>query len=384
MKNLALLATYLMSAGFLSLNSVLAEGPRLGPDSVIALASLEEGQAVLTNRDDFIQALSDFDRAARLKTDRPVTESEFLVFLGRNVRSWSATESNKLARVCRNVSEKLTGWNLPLPPTVLLVKTSGAEEGQAAYTRQNAIILPEHMARDSDRSLADTLLHELFHVMSRHQPELRKNLYRLIGFTPINDVLYPIELRERKITNPDGYQTGWLINVTNQNQVLPTIPILYANQARYDPKRGGEFFDYLVFKLLVITNENNRWQPSLAGGSPQLLEAQQAPGFMDQVGKNTGYIIHPDEILADNFVMLLNGETNVPSPAIIAGMKSILSGSTAAETLKQYLVLPQPEPDTGGNARIARLAVLDRLSRVSDGQQYGFQITQGVDLPTGR
>jgi hypothetical protein len=106
--------------------------------------------------------------------------------------------------------------------------------------------------------------------------------------------------------------------------MLPTIPILYADQERYDPKRGGEFFAYLVFKLMVITNANGNWQPLLAQGQPQLLEPQKVEGFFDQIGRNTGYIIHPDEILAENFVLMLNGETNVPSPKIIEGMRSVL------------------------------------------------------------
>ena len=324
--NVALLlgATVWLTVGFLSSQCAQAEVPRGGADSVITCAGVEEGQAVLTHRDDFIAALSGFDRAARLKTDRPVAEGEFLEFLGRSVRSWSIAESNKLTRVSGKVLAQLAGWNVPLPPTMLLVKTSGEEEGQAAYTRQHAIILPQHLVRDPEPALEQTLLHELFHVLSRHQPELRTNLYRVIGFKPVAPIDYPTELRERKITNPDGFHTGWLISVTNQNQELAAIPILYASQDHYDPNKGGEFFDYLVFKLLVVTNQSERWLPSLVGGRPQLLDPRPTPGYLNQVGRNTGYIIHPDEILAENFVKLINGVTNVPSPAVIAGMRSVL------------------------------------------------------------
>jgi hypothetical protein len=140
--------------------------------------------------------------------------------------------------------------------------------------------------------------------MSRHEPDLRKRLYRVIGFEPVNSIEYPGQLKDRKITNPDGFETGWSINITNGNQTLPTVPILYADQERYDSKRGGEFFAYLVFKLMVIRNENGSWQPLLVDGHPQLLDAQKAQGFFEQVGRNTGYIIHPDEILAENFVLM--------------------------------------------------------------------------------
>ena len=32
---------------------------------------------------------------------------------------------------------------------------------------------------------------------------------------------------------------------------------------------------------------------------------EKEPAFLDKIGKNTNYIIHPDEILADNFVRLV-------------------------------------------------------------------------------
>lgn len=303
---------------------LLGEDLRLAADTHIVFAGIDDARTVLTHRDNFIAALSEFDRAARMKTDQEVTEAEFLAFVGRNALSWSLAETNKLRQVLQNAAEKLTGWNVPLPPTVLVIKTSGAEEGQAVYTRQNAIVLPQQKMGSTEREIEASILHELFHIMSRHDLELRKRLYRLIGFEQVNSIDYPSELKDRRITNPDGYETSWFINVIRGNQTLPTIPILYANQERYDPKRGGEFFAYLVFKLMVITNENGNWQPLLVHGQCQLLDPQNVQGFFEHVGRNTGYIIHPDEILAENFVLMLNGETNVPSPEIIEGMRSLL------------------------------------------------------------
>jgi hypothetical protein len=180
------------------------------------------------------------------------------------------------------------------------------------------------MLLGSERHLENKMLHELFHLMSRHNPELKKRLYRVIGFEPVNSIEYPGQLKDRKITNPDGYETGWFIIVTNGNQTLPTIPVLYADRERYDSQRGGEFFAYLVFKLMVITNADGSWQPLLVDGQPQLFHPQKVQGFFEQVGRNTGYIIHPDEILAENLVLLLNNETNLPSPEIIEGMRSVL------------------------------------------------------------
>jgi hypothetical protein len=60
------------------------------------------------------------------------------------------------------------------------------------------------------------------------------------------------------------------------------------------------------------------------GLSPRLVDVRKVSGFMEQVGKNTRYIIHPEEILADNFVLLILEERNVPSPDIINKIRMVL------------------------------------------------------------
>jgi hypothetical protein len=61
-----------------------------------------------------------------------------------------------------------------------------------------------------------------------------------------------------------------------------------------------------------------------------LFEPSQVPGFSEQVGQNTKYIIHPEEILADNFVFLLNGRINLPSPRVVESMGRILQAAAEA------------------------------------------------------
>ena len=47
----------------------------------VRFASVSEGAEILGSKDDFIQRLSAFDRAARMKTDRSVDENEFAEFV---------------------------------------------------------------------------------------------------------------------------------------------------------------------------------------------------------------------------------------------------------------------------------------------------------------
>jgi hypothetical protein len=59
-------------------------------------------------------------------------------------------------------------------------------------------------------------------------------------------------------------------------------------------------------------------------GKPMLYSFKELSGFIEQVGKNTNYIIHPEEILADNFKLLIKGDSNVLSPEIIERLREAL------------------------------------------------------------
>jgi hypothetical protein len=323
MNTLKTFRTSLLLAVFSTVMSSLGAGIPLGTNAVIEFAGPETGRTLLTNRDEFIAALSPFDRRARKKSSQEVAEKEFVEFVGKSVLPWSAAETNAIGASLASMVPRVAPWNLPLPPKIWLIKTTGQEEGDACYTRANAIILPEREVRSAGPGLEGIILHELFHVLSRHNPKMREQLYHIIGFRRVNEIELPPALKDRKITNPDGVQNGWSITVTNQNKELPAVPILYASTEHYDVQKGGEFFNYLVFKLLVIESEQGRFRPKMVGKEPELLDPSEAGGFRDQIGQNTGYIIHPDEILADNFEQLMRGTTNQRTPRITEEMKKV-------------------------------------------------------------
>jgi hypothetical protein len=315
--------SWLALAGWLFALGVAAQEVKLGDSVAVVLAGEAEARSLLATRDEFVRALSPFDRAGRLKRGQEVSESEFLEFASRSARAWLPAEGQRVTAILRSIAGKLAPWKLPLPGKIWLIKTSGEEEGRAAYTRQNAIVIPANYLGKTDPALEDTLVHEVFHVLSRHDPALRSALYRIVGFQAIGEIEYPVELRARKITNPDGVQTGWSITVTNQGEALPVVPILHATPPGYDAVKGGEFFQYLAFRLLVVEKAGNRWQPRLMDGRPQLLDTNTVTGFFEQTGKNTSYVIHPDEVLAVNFVFMINGRQDLPTPRVVEEMRRV-------------------------------------------------------------
>jgi hypothetical protein len=321
-------AFHLVSASCLSVlaansTALAATEIPLGEGSVLRFADVAEGVAAVTKRDDYIRQLSPFDRQVRPKTDRAVSEDEFVKFLGSHVLPWTAQDLQKLVPLVTDLARKIAPWKLPLPEVVLLVKTSGGEEGAAAYCRGPAIILPKNMVDGPSSKLMNILPHELFHVLSNQNPELRQALYATIGFQPCNEVALPESLAPRKITNPDAPLNNHFISVSQEGKMIELMPVLFANAPRYDAARGGNLFAYLTFRLLEVENVGGQRQPVLVGGQPVLLDPAAVPGYHEQIGRNTKYIIHPEEVLADNFVYLIDAKPNLPSPQVVKGMADV-------------------------------------------------------------
>ena len=296
--------------------------------TTLSFATVEEGKRVLTSRDDYVERMSAFDRAARLKTDRVVSEREYLEFVGKAVVAWEEAEKEKVYLAMEGVEEELKKMALPFPKKIWLIKTTGQEEGNAAYTRANAIVFPEKFLEGGAPWVQRVLCHELFHVLSRANRELREKCYAAIGFEKCDELEFPEELAGRKLTNPDAPRNEHCLKVKIDGEEQWVIPILFSKEEKYDPEKGGEFFRYLQFKLVVVERAEEGMSVEVVreGEKAKLLDAGEVTGFLEQVGENTTYLIHPEEILADNFVLLVTGKRDVPSPEVVEKLGKVLAG----------------------------------------------------------
>jgi hypothetical protein len=311
----------------LSIESIYAQ-VNIGPKTTVIFATIQEAKEILISRDDFIQSMSPFDRASRIKTDREISEIEYLEFIGNSVLDWNASEKEKIIIAFQGIQKSLGNYSWLIPENLILIKTTGNEEGKAAYTRSNAIIFPKTDLIAPVSKIQQTICHELFHIISRTNPELREKLYAAIGFIRCDELEFPAELKSRKITNPDAPQNNHCINIRFQGKPYWAIPILFSDSEKYSMSRGGEFFDYLQFQFLLVEHPNNSStvKPIYANRKPKLVESRQIFGFFEQIGNNTEYIIHPEETIADNFMFLILERQNLPSPEIINKLKELLKG----------------------------------------------------------
>ena len=307
---------------------VLADVPLGG--SRVHFATQSEGRQILTERDEFIRHLGPFDRSARMKTDKAVSEDEFLRFVRRNVLDWTEEERQTVQVAVEAIQPLLRDLPLSLPRIVQLIKSTGAEQGYATYTQGTAIVLHEADIGKSQKELQRLICHELFHILSRSNPGLRERLYGIIGFRKCNEIDLPSELKRRKLTNPDAPRNDYFIRLQINGRESLAVPILLSSVETYDVRRGGEFFAYIQLQFLVVekSGASQNFRIVYEGSSPKVVGLQSIAGFLEQVGRNTDYIIHPEEILADNFALLVLDGHDVASPEILQKMKAALTRKT--------------------------------------------------------
>lgn len=291
--------------------------------SVYGFASPEEAATLLGRVDRFTSRLSRFDMQCRLQTRADVTREQFLAFASQQALPWTDQDRQKIEPLMAEIIAKLRPYTMRFPDYVLLIKTTGKEEAGAAYTRRPGIILPRDKLNLPAARLQRLLVHELFHLFSSADQPLRTRMYESIGFVSYGAVALPKAWEQRRITNPDGPVEAF-IKVEVDGQTLTVAPILFAKTAEYDPSTSASLFESMKLWLMPVDAARTQPLPLLQGKDPWLLEPGSVKSYFDQIGRNTNYIIHPDEILADNFVHLVFGTEDLPSPHIVDRLEALL------------------------------------------------------------
>lgn len=267
--------------------------------------------------DSYSGSFSKFDMEGRMQQKGDFTEQDYLTLAAKEVRNWDEDERNQLANAFKEIETFIKDNNITfhLPDTIMVIKTHGQEEfGAAGYTRGNAIIL-----NADDQSVGTGLVaHELFHVFSRHNSATRDSIYSVFGFKKCNPISVTAALDSLNITNPDCPVIEHYITVDGEDMVL----ILYSNS----PYNGGSVFEkYVTVSLLAIEEKRGLMQPKIRNYKPIIYDFQDKMKIFEQVGFNTPYLLHPEEISAEHFTYLIT-KKKVKQPEYVERMKKILQG----------------------------------------------------------
>ena len=120
--------------------------------TTLVFASKDQAAEFLGQEDEYTKSLSGVDRRIRMQAAEDPGDEAFREHAVDAARNWSPEELTALNAAWDQVTERLKNLRAQLPEEVLMIRTSGAEESNAAYTRRNAIILPEKaLARDPSK-----------------------------------------------------------------------------------------------------------------------------------------------------------------------------------------------------------------------------------------
>lgn len=298
---------------------------------IILLDSTQASLAIIDDdMEGFFDQVTVTEMCIQLKKNFPANTSrkqvvqEYQNFLKTDVANFTPEEIEfvkstfeKVKQISNDISPNI------FPNQIELIKTKARHYGPSVYyTRENRIIIPQNeLERGDPGSFLQVMFHELFHIYSRLNPEAKKALYQLIGFHKINTSMAELQmtdsLRKRILLNPDGIDFTYAIQLKDtKDNPFQALPIIAANTFGYKPEKTA-FFSYLSFNLYRIEAlQGGGFRVVTNADGTSTLSLQTQPDFFEQIKDNTQYIIHPDEIMADNFTLLALSMTDDPKHSL--------------------------------------------------------------------
>ena len=286
--------------------------------SIVLCDSTKAAELIISdNTDDFFGKITRTDICLQMKKNfgpeygQNDIAGAYLSFLQKDVTNFSSEEMNLMVKIMKE-AKKLCDKVSPevFPTNIQLLKARSRNYGNSVYyTRENCIVIPEYELKNkSYDGLLSVMLHEVFHVYSRLNPEKRVKLYELIGFRHLehNATLeIPEPLKSQILLNPDGTDIAYYINLKlEDSSEVKAIPIIYSKTPTFDPKQPA-FFKYMNFELFEIKPMPRGYAVQINKDGSSTRSLSKSSDFNRQIRDNTRYIIHPDEIMADNFMFLM-------------------------------------------------------------------------------
>ena len=265
--------------------------------------------SIIAEKDKYIGNFSEFDLQSRLGTSEKASMEEFLEFLSHQTLDWTNSEREKVERVFEELENAYSPYKECMLDNIMLIKTTGREESDAAYTRRNCIYIPLSMIRWPYKEFKELIAHEFFHIISTNNPKLRNSWYAKLGFVACPELEVPKEYENLYVTNPDTIEKNCYIEFQDNGTPIKAVPFLYSAK----PYRGGYFFHYFRFTFLVSEVKNNRCFPIYKEKRPKFINApQKLYDLCEEIDPyNNQHRLHPEEIIAYYWSLLPFSESEL-------------------------------------------------------------------------
>ena len=269
-------------------------------------ANLEEAQKLFLSNTKYLNNFSQYDLDYKLNKKNATLE-EYKSFAVNQILEFSDKEKNLISNQITKMEKTLEKQKMSLPfnEEIIFIKSTQKEEcGSLAYTHATQIYLGEkiiNMMEEKDNILIQfevekVFWHELFHCITRSNNVFRKDMYKIINFTVTEkDFIIPKSIYDISISNPDvEYHDSFATFKINGKDIDCYMVLTISKPFE---KTGDCFFNFMQCSIVPIDSKGEFYLPN------------EAENFWEIFGRNTSYVIDPEECLADNFsYAILNEE----------------------------------------------------------------------------
>lgn len=220
------------------------------------------------------------------------TLEEFKVLAQKQGDEFTEEEKQGIDETLKRIEERFReiGFHYPSDLEIVFVKNKMMDEfGAVAYTHKNEIYLEGenlNFMLGIPGLLDGTIAHELFHILSRNDPEFRQKMYDIFGFTIADEPEFSPEIRDILGSNPDveAFDSYAMFNI-NGEMTKGVVVTLLKNPY----SEGAYLFDNLSTGIVPYDNPN------------MYYTIDEVSNFWDVFGENSNYVIATEEGIADNF-----------------------------------------------------------------------------------
>ena len=268
-------------------------------------ADLKEAQNLYLSNTKYLNNFSQYDLDYKLNKKNATLE-EFIAFGVSQMLEFTSKEKELISKQIAKMEKTLERQKMGLPfnEEIIFIKSTQKEEnGSLAYTHGTQIYLGKKLMDYMQEkniskifSIELVFWHELFHCITRSNKTFRKDMYKIIHFTVTEkDFIIPKPIYDISISNPDVEHHDSYATFKINGKNIDCYMVLTASKPFN--KRGDSFFYCMQSSIVPIEGKGEFYLP------------EDAENFWEIFGKNTSYVIDPEECLADNFsYAILNEE----------------------------------------------------------------------------
>lgn len=212
------------------------------------------------------------------------TKTEYLDHLGKATMDFNNSEINKIDRILGKINDRLAFLDLKLNLNIGFIKTNGTDSFDLPYTRGANVILPSIDGEVPGKWMNLGLIaHEIFHIITRQNPEIRTVLYSLVGFCNAKREIITNQDIPGMIVNPDALSFSFYAKCENKGSLINVIPLIMIGKSEQDME---------WVKLLVIDEQLN---------NTNKIVSLKDTDFHKRYSHASSYVSHPEEICAESF-----------------------------------------------------------------------------------